>query len=196
VTPEPTEQLEELCAVLNQHGVQYVVFGSFAGRLQGAELQTLDIDIVPGASRDNLQRLTDALNTLEPRWRVAEEGEGMRIDGGLEPRHFEGDTLAIGLITRVGYVDVVLRPRGFEAGFSALAEHAVHVSIAGNDVLVGALEDLVTSKELLAREKDVLHLAELRRRLVELGREPPDTPEHQPGHERGRDRGHGYDIGL
>jgi hypothetical protein len=40
----------------------------------------------------------------------------MKIDGRLEARHFEGDSLAVGLVTGVGYVDVVLHPRGFEAG--------------------------------------------------------------------------------
>jgi len=93
-----------------------VVFGSFAGSLQGARLRTLDVDIVPEARRENLQRLADALNSLGPRWRVAEEGPGMKIDGRLEARHFEGDSLAVGLVTGVGYVDVVLHPRGFEAG--------------------------------------------------------------------------------
>ena len=133
---EPEEQLEAICHALNRYDVRYVVFGSFAGSLQGARLRTLDVDIVPEARRENLQRLADALNSLGPRWRVAEEGPGMKIDGRLEARHFEGDSqwaadspfgeriahgmlilsLAVGLVTGVGYVDVVLHPRGFEAG--------------------------------------------------------------------------------
>jgi hypothetical protein len=64
------------------------VFGSFAGRLQGAPLRTLDIDVVPEASAANLQRLCDALNSLQPRWRVDDVSAGLNIDGGrLEPRH-------------------------------------------------------------------------------------------------------------
>lgn len=189
----PEEQLEAVCDVLNRHDVRYVVFGSFAGSLQGASLTTLDVDIVPDARRENLQRLADALNSLGPRWRVAEEGPGMKIDGRLEPRHFEGDSLAVGLVTRAGYVDVVLHPRGFEAGYEALADHAVHMNLAGADVLVGSLEDLVRSKQLLGREKDLLHLPELLRRLRELGRghEYPDL-----GRDPGRDTGRGYGIGF
>lgn len=49
-----------------------------------------------------------------PRWRVESIPEGMKIDGGLEARHFLGDSAAIGLVTRLGRVDVVLEPRGFE----------------------------------------------------------------------------------
>jgi predicted nucleotidyltransferase len=67
----PEEQLEAVCEALNAHGVRYVVFGSFAGSLQGASLRTLDVDIVPETRRENLQRLVDALNSLRPRWRVA-----------------------------------------------------------------------------------------------------------------------------
>lgn len=82
------EQLGRLCEVLNAHHVVYVIFGSFAGRLQGADLHTVDVDIVPDRSEDNLQRLCDALNSLSPRWRVDDVSEGLRIDGGrLEPRH-------------------------------------------------------------------------------------------------------------
>ena len=40
----------------------------------------------------------------------------MKIDGGLEARHFLGDSAVVGLITRLGPVDVVLQPRGFEDG--------------------------------------------------------------------------------
>lgn len=42
------ERLARLCDVLNEHHVVYIVFGSFAGRLQGADLQTVDVDLVPG----------------------------------------------------------------------------------------------------------------------------------------------------
>lgn len=60
------EQLGRLCEVLNAHHVVYVIFGSFAGRLQGADLHTVDVDVVPDRSEYNLQRLCDALNSLSP----------------------------------------------------------------------------------------------------------------------------------
>ena len=46
-------------------------------------------------------------------------------------------------------MDVVLHPRGFEAGYESLAEHAVHMNLGGAEVLVGSLGDLVRSKQLL-----------------------------------------------
>ena len=56
------------------------------------------------------------MNLLRPRWRVEGAPGGMSIDGGLDVRHFLGDSAAVGLITRLGPVDVVLAPRGFEDG--------------------------------------------------------------------------------
>ncbi|MGH9185518.1 MAG: hypothetical protein ACRD0U_06870 [Acidimicrobiales bacterium] len=45
--PPPEPQVGALCQVLNAFGVRYVVFGSVAGRLHGADLRTVDLDIVP-----------------------------------------------------------------------------------------------------------------------------------------------------
>jgi hypothetical protein len=47
------EQCRQLCQVLNEHHVDYVIFGSFAGRLQGVPLRTIDVDVVPEMSSAN-----------------------------------------------------------------------------------------------------------------------------------------------
>ncbi|MDQ3642631.1 MAG: hypothetical protein M3450_14475 [Actinomycetota bacterium] len=121
---DPDRQLEELCRVLNDFGVRYVVFGSQVARLNGVPLETLDVDVVPQRDRDNLDRLAAALNSLQPRWRVDEAPGGMKIDGPLEARHLLGDSIAVGLLTAVGPVDVVLEPKGYEDGYTALAPDA------------------------------------------------------------------------
>ena len=169
---EQRRRLKLLCEVLNEHQVAYVVFGSFAGRLQGAPLRTLDVDVVPEASDTNLQRLCDALNSLAPRWRVDDVSVGLKIDGGkLEPRHIRGSSTAIGLLTRVGMVDIVTEPAGFARGYRDLVGAAVAVDLDGTTVRVGTLDDLIVSKRLLAREKDVEHLPLLEARRAELARE-------------------------
>lgn len=99
MTASEEENLVRLCRALNEHRVAYVVFGSFAGRLHGAGLSTVDVDVVPERSDENLQRLCDALNSLDPRWRVDDVSQGLRIDGGrLEPRHILGASIALGLV--------------------------------------------------------------------------------------------------
>ena len=51
----------------------------------------------------------------------------MKIDGGLEARHFTGDSAAIGLLTRLGPIDVVLEPKGYEVGYSALVDRSTTI---------------------------------------------------------------------
>jgi hypothetical protein len=80
---------------------------------------------------------------------------------------------------------VVLEPRGYEDGYAELAPDAITVRRGDVVIQVGALVDLVRSKELLGREKDLQHLAvlyEQRRELSlpEIGQEPD----------------HGLDLGL
>lgn len=188
-------QVKALCDTLNDHGVQYVLFGSFAGLLQGVPLRTVDIDIVPEVSQTNLQRLCDALNSLQPRWRVDDVSAGLRIDGGrLEPRHILGSSIAIGLVTTAGMVDIVLEPRGFEGGYRDLARSAVGIEVEGTTMRVGTLAALITSKHLLNREKDREHLPLLRQRVAELAAELAKANEQRrDGPERGHDRG--IDIG-
>ena len=158
---DPDRQLEELCRVLNYFNVGYIVFGSHVARLNGVPLETIDVDVVPAPQYENLGRLVEALNLLRPRWRVEGVPGGMKIDGGLEVRHFLGDSAAIGLLTRLGPIDVVLAPRGFEEGYIALVGRSEAMRVGDVEVRVGSLADLVRSKELLRRAKDIEHLAVL-----------------------------------
>lgn len=169
--PTPAEadrQLEELCRVLNYFKVGYIGYGSHVARLNGVPLETVDVDVVPAANADNLQRRVEALNLLRPRWRVEGVPGGMRIDGGLEVRHFLGDSAAIGLLTRLGPIDVVLAPKGFEDGYGALVARAEQMRVGDLEISAGSLADLVRSKELLRRAKDIEHL----RVLYELRPDP------------------------
>lgn len=176
--PDPDGQLRLLCQALNEAGVAYVVFGSHAARLHGAPLESDDVDLVPDAEGRNLALLCGALNGLRPRWRVPGFPEGVKIDGGrLEPRHFQADSIAVGLVTAIGNIDVVLQPRGFEAGYPALSAHAVTMSVGGVEVHVGGLDDLIASKQLLRRPKDLDQLPaleELRDHLRSTVAELPD----------------------
>lgn len=50
-----------LCRLLNESGVQYLVYGGLACLLHGHERMTRDADIYVGPSRDNIARALDAL---------------------------------------------------------------------------------------------------------------------------------------
>jgi hypothetical protein len=47
----------EICAVLSEEGVEFVVLGGFAAIIHGSPLPTEDIDVIPSRSAANLERL-------------------------------------------------------------------------------------------------------------------------------------------
>lgn len=184
--PDLEEKARALCEVLNAYSVDYVVLGSLAARLQGVQVTTVDIDVAPAPAADNLERLADALNTLRPRWRIENRPEGAKIDGRLEPRHFVGDPLAVGLTTRFGSLDVVFQINGFEGNaYEALVPRALTLMVQDVQVPVVTVEDIVTSKRAAGRRKDLDHLPILERFLAERRRPLPDVELRPPGPDLG-----------
>lgn len=123
----------QLLAVLDRHGVRFVVIGGFAAVAYGSPLPTSDIDITPARDAENLARLSEALSDLAARVRVA------GIPGGLAFSH-DSDSLGgvsvLNLVTRLGELDLVMDPAG-----------EVPVPLA-------ALDDVIASKEAAGRPKD------------------------------------------
>lgn len=166
---DPREQLRVLCELLNAYEVAYVLVGSGAAIGHGADIATEDTDLVPRTEAGNIERLCEVLNILGPRWYDEQRRHGRRIEGRrLEPRHFGGDPVALALQTRLGRLDVVFHPRGFEDGYEALAPRMVRRLDQGVELHLAHLDDLITSKELLDRPKDREQLPELRRLRDEL----------------------------
>lgn len=73
----------------------------------------------------------------------------------------------------------MLEPKGYEAGYPALVGRSTTLRLGDVEIRVGALADLVRSKELLRRAKDVEHLAILYEQRPELshGFDPGSPPQ-------------------
>lgn len=67
--PEPFDSARIL-AVLDAHGVEYLLVGGVGARAHGARRDTYDIDLVPRSSDENFERLAAALRDLGARLRV------------------------------------------------------------------------------------------------------------------------------
>ena len=77
----PELSVEDIVAVLNRHGVDYVVIGAFAAIAQGVPLEaTHDVDVTPSRGAENLGRLSAALDELDARIRVDDNEEGLAFD--------------------------------------------------------------------------------------------------------------------
>jgi hypothetical protein len=166
VVADPELAPERILAVLEEHGVRYVLIGGFAAVIHGSPYVTNDVDIVPDPSMDNLARLSRALDALHARvWTSAEPG-------GLAFSHDAAslrDVNVWNLVTDHGRVDLTFVPSG-TLGYEDVARDAVHLAVLGVEVDVASLEDVVRSKEAAGRDKDRLVLPVLRRIIDERGR--------------------------
>lgn len=157
---------ERILATLAAHGVEYVLVGGVACLMHGSTRVTVDADLVPAASPENLARLVEALRTLGaavfvPRARMRMEAgepwEVVALRRGPEAL-LEAD--AWHFTTDAGPIDVVLDA----AGVGGYEDHLGRVEtreVFGIQVKLAGLDDLIRSKETLNRDKDAAVLQDL-----------------------------------
>jgi len=144
--------LDPIClfTVLASHKVDYVLIGGLAAVLHGSPTVTSDADIVPAQDRENLIRLSSALQDLGARVRSMDEPDGVAFDP-------HPDLLAsmrmLNLTTRCGDLDLTFSPAGIGT-YADLVARAVRLDIEGVTVLVATLEDVIRSKQTADRPKD------------------------------------------
>jgi transcriptional regulator with XRE-family HTH domain len=161
-------QLRALTAVLDAHDVAYVVIGAQAARFHGWDGHTSDSDVTPALDAANLDRLGAALADLEARPETERLGRSI-------PEAITADWLdaygSVTFATRIGRIDVVLRPAGV-GDYERLVVRAVDGVLDGRRVRFADLIDVILSKRAAGREKDHDQLPELWRLYDRLlGRE-------------------------
>jgi predicted nucleotidyltransferase len=167
-TPAAPLDLRRLLQRLEAHDVAFVVVGGLAAIAHGARRMTLDLDIVPSPEPENFRRLVDAVADLG----MAEETV---VDGGFQQVDPQDEVdLArsrnVSLRTSAGQLDVLNRARDAPP-YDDLATRAVRLPIAGVDVLVAGLDDLIAMKLASARPKDLQDVADVT--AHEAGEYPP-----------------------
>jgi hypothetical protein len=155
---------EALLEVLIRHEVAFVLIGGAAIQSYGQSYDTLDIDVVPDATQENLERLSAALNELECRL-VTEPAEPTAWVT-LPPDYFTPRSLRAAtlwnLATQHGQLDLTFAPSGFPGGYGDLAPQAAARPVPGTSttVMVAALGDVRESKRQANRPKDREYLRE------------------------------------
>lgn len=136
--------------------VRFVIVGGVAARIWGSPTVTRDIDVCPDRSADNLDRLAEALRSLDARLRGVEDDVPFLLDGR---------TLRAGgnftFSTSTGPLDLVTFPAGVN-GYDELVTSAREIDLGGLRVLVAGLPDLMRMKAAAARPKDLVELEILR----------------------------------
>jgi len=159
---------ERMLSALAEGGVTFVLIGGMAAILHGDVGVTVDLDVVPERSDENLERLARALRALGARIRTEGEPEGLPFDCSAEFfRNLSPDSI-VNLTTRAGDLDLTFQPSGTR-GFPDLRRDAVEIEAADRlHVLVASLEDVIRSKQAAGREKDRVALPRLRRLLERI----------------------------
>ena len=159
---------ERILRALNDGGVSYVLIGGVACIMHGAEQTTFDADVLPELNVQNLQRLLTALGSLNAG--VLVDAARMDLEDGApweteSLRRGEGalrEADAWHFTTDAGPVDVVMTAAGV-GDFEAHVHNSRELEVFGIRVRIAGIDDIVRSKEFLAREKDLLVLGQLRR---------------------------------
>jgi hypothetical protein len=168
-SPERTSpQIRDLIAVLDRHGVRFVVFGSAGAYLYGANLSPGDLDICPALDRENLSRLAAALREVGGRPRVIEGWMPEQESLAWRPAPLTEAQFDHLFQTTLGDLDIVPRPYGPHGksdrfDFENLNDRARTIHIETIEVRVAAVDDLVASKMSRHRGKDIEALPELNR---------------------------------
>jgi hypothetical protein len=144
----------EIFRVLQRQGVDYVVVGGLAVQTHGHVRMTNDVDLIPAPAPANLEALAAALNELEAR--VLNPGsESVAIDAAMLPR-----ATLWQFATRHGDIDVLHDAPG-AGSFAALRSRALVLPVAGAEVPVVSLDDLIRMKRASGRPVDLEDIAAL-----------------------------------
>ncbi len=146
----------QLLRRLSDSGLDFVIVGGFAAISHGASFLTRDVDICAVLTEENIAKLRRALGDWNPKHRMNPD----KLSFLTHPS--AGQALNnIYLQTDQGVVDIISSVLGV-GDFVRLKSHAEDLEVDGRRYHVISLEDLITAKEAMGREKDLLTAKELR----------------------------------
>ena len=137
-------------------GFEFVVVGGYAGVLYGSAYVTNDLDICAVLSSENIGKLRKALADLHPVHRMTHKKLSF-----LEHPPQGQPVMNLYLETDGGVLDVLGSVLGV-GDYERLQRKAVEIPLFGRKCRLISMEDLITAKEAIGRDKDLLTVRELR----------------------------------
>lgn len=135
--------------------VEFVLIGGCAANLHGSPRYTLDVDVVYRRTRENMQRIVDALAPFQPYLRGAPPGLPFQFDLATLRRG-----LNFTLTTTIGDLDLLGEVAG-GGTFEALADFVETKTAFDLALPCVTLEKLIVLKRAAGRPKDFEPIAEL-----------------------------------
>ena len=142
----------QICRILNEEGVDYVILGGFAAVILGSPLPTEDIDVLPSRESTNLERLARALRRMRAQIRTS----GDPVSAPLDAQFLSQMPHMLNLVTDFGILDLAFTPAGPHIGYAEWNLGATTIEIADQlSVRVASLDDIIESKRAANRTKDL-----------------------------------------
>lgn len=136
-------------------GVDFVIVGGVAAVAHGSVTFTQDLDISYAPDDENVDRLGRVLVDLGARLRGVTDDVPFVPDGRTLRR-----TRLLTLDTALGQIDLLAQPDGAPL-YGRLRDRAVVQDVAGVQVRVASLDDLIAMKKAAGRPKDLVAVEEL-----------------------------------
>jgi len=140
---------------LASSGLDFVIVGGYAAVTYGSSMVTRDLDICTDLSNETIEKLRRILADWNPRHRMTPD----KLPFLEFP--LSGPVHNLYLQTDVGVIDILSSILGV-GDFPRLRQSAEDIQIGDHVFHIIALDDLISSKEALGREKDLLAAKELR----------------------------------
>jgi hypothetical protein len=145
-------KLRELLARLTDAGVEYVIVGGIAARLNGSTLPTEDLDVCCRMTPENMARFIAAIGDLNP----VSRGDPRKIPMPRDP-HVLATYNTLLMNTDLGILDLLREITGV-GDFDAVLRESVVMEVEGRPTRALNLDALIASKRALGHEKDKLAL--------------------------------------
>jgi len=137
---------EKLLKQLSDHNVTFVLIGGFAATAHGATIVTHDLDICAPFSKDNSEKLLNALLPIHPILRdserpLRETPESLSLYKNLYLETDYGALDILGSVTGIGV-------------FSEVANHCIEISLFNRTCRVLDIDALIRAKKAMNQPKD------------------------------------------
>jgi predicted nucleotidyltransferase len=160
----PSADFGKILRILTDYKVEFIVVGAVSAVLQGAPINTFDLDVVHRRTPDNIERLLKVIDVLDAYYRLQ---PSRRLKPNASHLSSPGHQL---LMTTCGQFDALGTIGGFLT-YEDLLETTQELTIEeGYTVRVLNLDRLIALKEEAGRDKDLAVLPTLRRTLEEKRR--------------------------
>lgn len=151
--PATPMDVGELLATLSRHQVEYTVIGGVAVQIHGHRRTTMDLDVIPEPSEENLERLARALVELRAHPRD--------LPGGPPTaEHLASAPIVPPLATTHGELHILRDVPGARA-YDTLRSQALVIEFKGITLAIAGIDDLIAMKRAAGRPTDHRDIAAL-----------------------------------